>query len=84
MIINILLAGFIKLAYTKPGEESETAISFNSKVGKTKALVNSIVDMCGYGDNDGFKVFGYSFLGFYPSDSEITINSTDLNSNGSH
>ena len=52
------------MAYTKPGEESETAISFSSKVGKTKALVNSIVDMCGYGDNDGFKVYGSHFLVF--------------------
>ena len=108
----------------EPEGNSETAISFSSKVGKTKALVNSIVDMYGYGDNDGFKVYGYytndegntcnnvfsdefvkvrsndgiswtyspiaywendakyTFLGFYPSDSEIIINSTDLNSNG--
>ena len=37
----------------EPEGNSETAISFNSKVGKTKALVNDITDMT------AFQVYGY-------------------------
>ena len=47
----------------EPEGNSETAISFNSKVGKTKALVNEIADMI------AFQVYGY-----YTDDAGVSQN----------